>query len=274
MRHCIIYASIFTLVLNCLFFFGCHVGKQKKNEINVFAAISLSNALMEIGKKYSEKNDVTVFFNFAASTTLQRQLEKGASADIFISASSNQVDALEELNLLDTERRTDILSNQLVLIAHKNARISLRKLSELNENAISKIAIGQPEIVPAGYYAKETLMHSKLWIQIQSKLIFGTDVRATLAFVSTGNATVAFVYETDTKVSDEVKVIYRIPPNTYSPITYPAVVLKDSLVKLKAQEFIDFLNTPIAITIFDKYGFTHQSTDTVEQNSLKHYNED
>ena len=244
------------------------MGKQEKHEITVFAAISLSDALTKIGQEFTEKSTVEVYYNFAASTTLQRQIEKGASADVFISASPIQVDALEDLSLIEVESRTDILSNQLVLIAQKNTRINIKHLNEITVDAISNVAIGQPDIVPAGAYAKETLKHLGLWEKIQPKLIFGTDVRATLAYVSTGNAMFAFVYETDTRVSDKVKVIYTIPSNTHSLITYPAVILRSSLQKPKAQAFIEYLKTPIAKKTFENYGFRHQSSDTVHQNVL------
>lgn len=260
MRQSIIFVALLALIIS-----GCNTGKQKSPEITVFAAISLTDALTEIGAEFSKKYTVEVFFNFAASTTLQRQIEKGASADVFISASPIQADELEELNLIEEGSRTDILSNQLVLIAQKNAKINIKHLNEIKLNSISKVAIGQPDIVPAGAYAKEALKHLNLWEEIQPKLIFGTDVRATLAYVSTGNVMLAFVYETDTRVSDKVKVIYTIPSNTHSSITYPAVVLKGSSQKLKAQEFIEYLKTPIAINIFDNYGFRHQSTDTAHQ---------
>ncbi len=265
MRQSIISAALLGLILKCLLISGCKTGKQKTPEITVFAAISLTDALVEIGDVFSKKSTVEVFFNFAASTTLQRQIEKGASADVFISASPIQADELEALDLIEEESRTDILSNQLVVIAEKKADINIKHLNEIKLKSISKVAIGQPDIVPAGAYAKEALKHLNLWEEIQPKLIFGTDVRATLAYVSTGNAMLAFVYETDTRVSDKVKLIYTIPSDIHSSITYPAVVLKGSSQKLKAQEFIEFLKTPIANNIFDNYGFRHQSTDTAHQ---------
>ncbi len=240
---------------------------QKEPEITVFAAMSLTNALTDIEKEYVKKHKVRVSYNFAASTTLQRQIEKGASADVFISASDIQTDALEKLGLLAVNSREDILTNELVIVAHKESEISINDPNDILQNAISRLAIGQPEIVPAGFYAKEVLKHFDLWDRIQPQLIFGTDVRATLAYVSTGNVDVAFVYQTDTTVSERVKVIYRFPPNTHSTIAYPAAILKDSKQKKIAKEYIDFLKTPAAYLIFDKHGFRHLSTDPSHQNS-------
>lgn len=268
----ILLTFLYVLCINHLLLTGCNTDTQNDPEITVFAAMSLTNALTDIGKEYVEKHKVRVSYNFAASTTLQRQIEKGASADIFISASSIQTDALEKLGLLEVDSRENILTNELVIVAHRESDISIKDPIDIQKNAISRVAIGQPEIVPAGSYAKEVLKHFNLWDRIQPQLIFGTDVRATLAYVSTGNVDAAFVYQTDTTVSEKVKVIYRFPPNTHSTIAYPAAVLKESKQKKIAKEYIQFLKTPTAYTIFGKHGFKHLSTDPSHQispNELK-----
>ncbi len=267
MHQRILSSLLYVFCLKHLLLTGCHTDTQKEPEITVFAAMSLTNALTDIGKEYTKKHNVRVSFNFAASTTLQRQIEKGASADVFISASSIQADALEKLGLLEANSREDILTNQLVIVAHKESDISINDPIDILQNAISRLAIGQPEIVPAGFYAKEVLKHFDLWDRIQPQLIFGTDVRATLAYVSTGNVDVAFVYQSDTTVSEQVKVIYRFPPNTHSTIAYPAAIIKESKQKQIAKAYIEFLKTPAAYLIFDKHGFRHLSTDPSHQNS-------
>ena len=248
--------TLFVILLICLGFSGCTTGKQKDKELNVFAAMSLTDALTEIGEQFTAENRIKVYYNFAASTTLQRQIEKGASADVFISASSKQVDALNSLGLLEGDSRFDILSNHLVVVSQKNANITIEKAGALQDPIISRIAVGQPDIVPAGTYAKEALLHLDLWDTLQPKLIFGTDVRATLAYVSAGNVDVAMVYETDTKVTDAVKVLYRFPTETHTPIVYPAVILKRSEQNQSAKQFITYLKTPRATNIFEKHGFT------------------
>lgn len=267
MHQRILYTLLSVLCLMHLLFAGCNTDTQKDPEITVFAAMSLTHALTEIGKEYSRKHRVRVSYNFAASTILQRQIEKGASADVFISASSIQTDALEKLGLLDMKSKDDILTNQLVIVAHKKSDISISDPKDIQQDSISRAAIGEPEIVPAGFYAKEALEHFNLWETIQPKLVFGNDVRATLAYLTTRNVDVAFVYQTDKNVSEQVKVIYRFPPNTHSTITYPAVILKASKQKQIARKFIEFLKTPTAYTIFDRYGFRHLLTDPLHQNS-------
>ena len=244
------------LVLVFAVFLGCTTDKQKPIELTVFAAISLTDALTEIGTAFATENGVKVYYNFAASTTLQRQLEKGAPADVFISASPRQLVPLEANGLLEAESRRDLLTNRLVLVSDDEANISVETLANLAVPEISRIAIGHPSIVPAGAYAKEALAYFGLWETIHPKLIFGADVRATLAYVTSGNVDVAIVYKTDTTLTHHVKVIYQLPPEAYTPIIYPAVVTKDSAQKRLARKFVTYLQSADKSKIFEKHGFT------------------
>jgi molybdate transport system substrate-binding protein len=235
---------------------GCTTDKQKPIELSVFAAISLTDALGEIGTAFTAESGVKVYYNFAASTTLQRQLEKGASADVFISASPRQVVALEANGLLEAESRKNLLTNRLVLVSDEAARISVETPANLAAPEISRIAIGHPSIVPAGAYAKEALTHFGLWETLYPKLIFGMDVRATLAYVTAGNVDIAIVYKTDTTLTENIKVLYQLPPEAYTPIIYPAVVMKESQRKQLARRFITYLHSMESGKIFEKHGFT------------------
>ena len=235
---------------------GCTKEKREHTELDVFAAISLTDALTEIGTAFTAENGIKIFYNFAASTTLQRQLEKGATADVFISASPRQVVALETNGLLETESRKDLLTNRLVLVSDRNAGISMETLTTLAIPDISRIAIGHPNIVPAGTYAKEALTHFELWETLRPKLIFGVDVRATLAYVTAGNVDIAIVYKTDTTLTERIKVLYQVPTEAYTPIIYPAVILKNSLRKQVAHKFMTHLHSMESGEIFEKHGFT------------------
>ncbi len=245
---------IILLIFCCIS--GCQSDKQKQRELYVFAAISLSDALTEIGAQFTEHQDIRVHYNLAASTTLQRQIEKGASADVFISASPIQVDSLNSLGLLEDGSRTDVLTNRLVAVSQKDTEITVENLKNIQDTPIKRIAMGHPEIVPAGSYAKEALEHFGLWEKVKQKLIFGTNVRATLAYLTSGNVDIAIVYETDTKVTNKVRVLYKFPDETHSRIVYPAVILKNSNNKNWAETFLTFLKEPIATEIFEKHGFT------------------
>ena len=245
-----------TIVLAFTVFAGCASEKQKPTELSVFAAISLSDALAEIGTTFTAENGVKVFYNFAASTTLQRQIEKGAPADVFISASPRQVIALEASGLLEAESHRNLLTNRLVVVSDETERISVDTPADLAAPEISRIAIGHPSIVPAGAYAKEALMHFGLWETLRPKLIFGVDVRATLAYVTSGNVDLAIVYKTDTTLSDAIKVLYQMPSEAHTSIIYPAVVLKNSQQKQWARKFIIYLQSAEKSKIFEKHGFT------------------
>lgn len=249
-----------SLTVHCLLFFlilisGCPE-RQQQNELSVFAAISLKDALAEIGEAFAAEHQVKVYYNFAASTTLQRQLEKGASGDVFISASPRQVVALETNGLLEAASRQNLLTNRLVLVSDEAVEISVETPTNLVVPEISRIAIGHPDIVPAGAYAKEALTHFGLWEVLHPKLIFGTDVRATLAYVTAGNVDIAIVYKTDTTLTENINVLYQVPPEAYTPIIYPAVVMKSSLRKQFARRFITYLQSMESGEIFEKHGFT------------------
>ena len=248
------FIPLLCLLFSFILLSGCT--ERRQNELSVFAAISLTDALTEIGEAFAAENQVKVYYNFAASTTLQRQLEKGASGDVFISASPRQVVALETHGLLEAESRQDLLTNRLVLVCNKTAEIAVETLTHLTVPEISRIAIGHPDIVPAGTYAKEALTHFGLWDTLHPKLIFGTDVRATLAYVTAGNVDMAIVYKTDTTLTNSINVLYQLPPEAYTPIIYPAVIMKDSSQKQLARRFIIYLQSMRSGEIFEKHGFT------------------
>ncbi len=254
--------SLLTILIICYSISGCKSDKQDRPELHVSAAISLSDALKDIAIQFTKDHDIRLHYNFAASSTLQRQIEKGASADVFISASPIQVDALNVLDLLEDGSRTNVLTNRLVVVSQKNTNIKIENIPELLDTSIKRIATGHPEIVPAGSYAKEALEHFGLWEKVKPKLIFGTHVRATLAYLTSGNVDIAIVYETDTKVTNKVKVQFKIPNETHSEIVYPAVILKNSTKKVLAETFLTFLKEPIATDIFEKHGFTCLSPTT------------
>lgn len=247
------------LIISFILFLGC--GSDKNNELSVFAAISLKDALSEISMGFTDKHNVNILFSFGASTTLQRQIEKGATVDIYIPASSHQLDALQQQDLINTTTRQDLLTNELVVVTHKDNSLSLDKLNDLTNPNITRIAIGQPGIVPAGTYTKESLIQQHLWDKIHSKLIYGNNVRSTLAFVSTRNVDLGIVYKTDVRISNNIKILFDIPTDTHSEIKYPAAVISNTKQKELASEFISFLRSEFASDIFKRHGFTNLTTE-------------
>ena len=234
----------------CLFI-GC-----SSEELLIFGAMSLTDALTEVSQRFGAVRNVKVYCNFAGSSTLQRQIEKGAPADVFISASPKQIDALQGEGLLYKDSRRVILSNRLVLVAPVNSSISMTDAGMLAQDTIRRIAIGEPNSVPAGIYGREALTHLGVWSIIQPKLIPSADVRSTLAYVESGEVDVGIVYQTDAGLSKKVRIIYQFPDSSHSPIVYPAAVLRNTGHKVLAQAFLDYLQTAEVAAIFEKYGFS------------------
>ena len=243
--HLLIFLSFVCLLIGC-----------SGEELVIFGAMSLTDALTEVSQRFGEVRNVKVYCNFAGSSTLQRQIEKGAPADVFISASPKQIDALQEAGLIDEDSRRAILSNRLVLVAPVNSPLAMNDTGLLAQDTIRRIAIGEPNSVPAGIYGKEALIYLGVWDAVQPKLIPSTDVRSTLAYVESGEVDVGIVYQTDAKLSKKVKVIYQFPDSSHSPIVYPAAVLRDTGSKILAQAFLEYLQTAEAAAIFEKHGFS------------------
>ncbi|MBS4007225.1 MAG: molybdate ABC transporter substrate-binding protein [Clostridium sp.] len=224
--------------------------------LTVSAAASLTDALNELIAIYQEKNPhVTITTNYAGSGALQRQIEEGAPVDLFISAAPRHMDTLEEGNLLLAGTRVDILGNTMVLIAREGLELAEGFVS-LKEDTVRKIALGEPESVPAGRYGKEALTYLGLWDQLEHKFVFGKDVRQVLTWVEGGDADVGLVYLTDAKTAANIAVLATAPEGSHKPILYPAAVIKNSQVPEAAQDFLTFLSGAEADAVFAEYGFT------------------
>jgi molybdate transport system substrate-binding protein len=224
--------------------------------LTVSAAASLKDALDELIVIYHKKRPaVKITPNYASSGTLQRQIEEGAPADLFISASKRHMDALQGRGLLINGTRTDLLGNTLVLIGRQGLR-GVDGFDDLLAATVRKVALGEPGSVPAGAYARETLTHLGIWERLQPKFVFGNTVRQVLAWVEAGDADAGFVYLSDTRIAPNVTVLATAPQGSHSPIVYPAAVLKRSEEPFAARDFLIFLSSAQADAVFDRYGFT------------------
>lgn len=223
--------------------------------ITVSAAISLKTALQTIQPLYQRQTpNIQIAYNFGGSGALQRQIEQGAPADIFISAAAKQMNALQAQNLILPATRHNLLTNQLVLIVPRNAS-GIQGFNQLTDPSVKRIAIGEPRSVPAGQYAQEVFQKLGIWEQIKPKSILANNVRQVLAAVASGNADAGVVYKTDTIGTPQVKVVTIADANLHSPIVYPIAVLKSSQQPLAAQAFIQYLVSQEARTVFEKDGF-------------------
>lgn len=231
------------------------VARADATSITVSAAASLKESIEEISTLYKKQApDVSVSLNLGGSGALEQQIEKGAPVDVFVSAANKQMDQLETKKLVVAGTRKDLLSNKLVLITPKGTSL-VHDFSDLTTAAVRKIAMGEPEAVPAGKYAKETLTSLGLYDQLQSKLVFGKDVRQVLSYVGSGNADAGFVYLTDAMESRQIEVVKTAPESSHSPIVYPVATVHGHHER-EAAGFVKFLSTPGAMAVFKKHGFT------------------
>lgn len=225
--------------------------------LTVSAAASLKDSMEEIASLYEKEHEnIELTMNFGASGSLQKQIEQGAPADLFISAGQKQMNALIEGKFVDEESKVDLLRNKLVLIVPSDADVVPGTLDDLSQSGLGKIALGEPEVVPAGFYTKETLEYERLWETLQPKMVFAKDVTQVLTYVESGNADAGFVYESDAKLSSKVKTAFAIDETSHAPIIYPAGIVAATKYSDDAKEFLAFLQTPAARDVFLKHGFT------------------
>lgn len=223
-------------------------------ELNISAAASLKEAMTDIETEYKKvAPSVTLTVNFGASGSLQQQIEQGAPCDIFISAGQSQMKALDDKSLLLENTKKDLVKNDLVLVGPKDT--TLTGLSDLNTDKVKKIAVGEPSSVPAGKYADEVFTKLGIKDAVTPKLVFAKDVKEVLAWSTSGNAEVGFVYKSDALSSPDAKIIETVADDKHSPITYPVGIIKASKNPDDAKKFEDFLYTDTCKNIFEKYGY-------------------
>ncbi|EJL41350.1 MULTISPECIES: molybdate ABC transporter substrate-binding protein [Brevibacillus] len=225
-------------------------------ELMISAAASLTDALNELKTGFEAENPgTTLTFNFGSSGKLATQIAQGAPSDVFLSASKKDMDGLDEKQLIVKDTRQDFTKNSLVLIAGKDSSIAITSFEELNNPDIKHIAVGEPESVPAGRYAKETLDTLKMWESLNGRMVFGSDVRQVLTFVESKNAEVGIVYSSDAAISKDVKVLATAKPEWHKPIVYPGAVISASKHTDAAKAFLAYLTSDKGKAILQKYGF-------------------
>jgi molybdate transport system substrate-binding protein len=232
-------------------------GEVRADEILVSAAASLTDALNEVGKAYTTANPGTVVrFNFGASGALQQQIAQGAPVDVFASASPKEMDALQKMNRIEPATRADFAGNRLILIAPTGS--ALKHWDDLRAPTVRRVAISNPESVPSGRYAQETLTKRGLWDIVQPKAVFGENVRQTLTYVVGGNVDAGIVFATDAQMERQrVRVVEEaVPGRDHSPILYPAAVITRAPNATGARKFVAFLRGAAAQSILARYGFT------------------
>lgn len=229
-----------------------------EQSILVAAAASLKNAYEDklIPMFEEQYPGVTVEGTYDSSGKLQTQIEEGLEADVFMSAATKQMKALDEEGMIASDTIVNLLENKIVLIVPTGNEKKLEKFEDI-ENADS-IALGDPASVPAGQYAQEALTNLGIWDKIQDKVSFGTNVTEVLNQVAAASADAGIVYATDAaSMADQVEVVAEAPEGSLAKkVIYPVAVVKGTAHEEVAKEFVAFLQTDKAITVFEEYGFS------------------
>lgn len=228
------------------------------DNIVVFAAASLKNALDDVVGTWRAETGNSATVSYAGSSALARQIEQGAPADVFISANEAWMDRLEQAGLIKPDTRRDLLRNRLVLIAHGKAKpeVQIRQGFDLaGLLGKDRLAMALVDAVPAGIYGKAALTSLGIWGAVEPKVAQTDNVRAALTLVGRGEAPYGIVYATDASASDNVSIVGTFPADSHPPIIYPAAVVAESKHP-RAQAFLNFMASPAARPLFQRHGFT------------------
>jgi molybdate transport system substrate-binding protein len=226
----------------------------------VFAAASLKNALDAVNRDYAAETGRRATISYAASSTLAKQIESGAPADIFISADRRWMDYAAKHGLIDPKTRHDLLGNGLVLIVPKDSPLGAGQvaiapgfpLAELLGDG--RLAMAEPNSVPAGIYGKAALTRLGVWDEVAKRVAAAENVRAALALVARGEAPLGIVYKTDSAIEPGVKIVGTFPPDSHEPIVYPMALTRSA--RPETVPFAVYLRSPAAARIFAEHGFT------------------
>ncbi|WP_375749887.1 molybdate ABC transporter substrate-binding protein [Vibrio sp. HN007] len=255
------YKLIRSLLIPLLILFSAQSAAQN---LKVYAASSMTNSIKEIGEKFKEKTGIKVITVFGGSASLARQIEKGAPADIYISANEKWMDYLIEKNVVKPTNSRDIARNRLVIVSGSKSGITefspedKKNWMEVTKN--SRLAVGQTDSVPAGIYAKQAMEFLGVWDEMKPRLAAANNVRFALALVERGETDIGIVYQTDAIYSDAVTSLAVLPEESHAPIMYPAARLTDSN---ESEQFYDFLFSDEANSVLNRYGFQSIDTQTV-----------
>ena len=228
-------------------------GGGDREEILVFVAASLADVMDRVGREFSEAEGTRVRFNLGGSGYLAQQIVRGAPADAFISAGDHPMELLRDRDLLVPGSRRALLANELVLVVSEDGP----PLSSVEELATmdGRVAIADPELAPAGAYARQALKSMDLWDTLRPRIIFGQDVRVSLGYVKTGNVDAGIVYRTDVQEGEGLRIVAPFSQDTHTAIVYPGAVLSRSSQKDAAEAFLEFLTGESARQTFRGFGF-------------------
>jgi molybdate transport system substrate-binding protein len=218
----------------------------------VFAAASTKEAVEQAAREFQRETGIPVEVSLGPSSGLAKQIEQGASADLFLSADQASADYLAEKRLVSDRR--DLLTNRLVVVVPADSDLGVHELRDLADPRIRRLALAEPK-VPAGEYARQALRKDGVWDQVEGRVVGGTDVRATLQFVARGEAEAGLVYATDALGESRVRVAVRVDPKLHEPIRYPLVLLWREPMTEAARRLYDYLGSEKSAGVFERAGF-------------------
>ena len=225
------------------------------DELLVFAATSLTDAMTEAAAEFEAASGTEVEISFGPSRALAQQIVRGASPEVYFAAGQPPMDLLVDEGHVVEDGVVRLLSNKIVLITEQDAPV-IGGIDELADAGLARIAMPDPEIAPAGNYTRTALQNLGLWDRMLPRIVFANDVRATLEYVETGNADGGFLYQTDAATSEEVAILDIVPTDSYPDVVYPAAVVVDADNRKGAEALLEFLQGDEAKEIFRRHGFT------------------
>ncbi len=237
---------------------GMAAASPRAETVTLFAAASTADAMGEAIALYNENENGSVRVSFAASSTLARQIENGAPADLYLSASLRWMDYLDARGLIVAASRRRLMGNRLVLVAPRDSTLDIvpapgfRLAEALGEG---RLAMGDPDHVPAGIYGRQALEALGVWERVEPRIARSGDVRAALALVARGEAVAGIAYATDAAISDAVRVVAEFPAGSHAPVSYEAALVAGQ-GGAAAERFLAFLTSGPARQVFRRHGFS------------------
>lgn len=226
-------------------------------EIAVSVAVGLRTAVETLGQRFvAARPGVTVRYTIAASGELQRRIEAGGAADVFVSGSVREMEALAAASRIDAASQRIVAANALIAVKPVDLPLDLPGTSDLLDRRVRRIAVGDPRTVAAGRYARESLQALGLWGRLETKMVLAEDVRQVIDLVARGEVDVGFVYVTEALLRpDHVGLAFALPHDTHAPIVHPAAVVTGTRQPALAAAFVSFLASGEAAAVFERLGF-------------------
>lgn len=234
-------------------------GPVLAEDLVVSGAASLTGAMSDLKQAFEAAHpDQHLYVNLAASGQLLQQIEAGAPVDVFAPADQETMNRAQQRGLIDTASRVDFTANDLMLVVPVSST-GVNCAKDLTSPAVGKVALGEPDAVPAGSYTKETLVRLGLWEALSPKMVYGLSVKQALDYVALGEVEAAFIYETDARLGQgRIRVVAKM--DGHKPIVYPAAIIKGSAHKDAAKLFVDFLAGAGGQEILARHGFKKPQT--------------